>query len=103
MRLFEEITLLNYAGSLNLLYRYITQGRVEADRPAISPRRFTRHLLTAPGQVKDHQQEFVNTLTAACPEMTSLVGLVRCFAASPFSPQLPAFITSDCAPGCAFE
>ncbi|WP_245668018.1 ISL3 family transposase [Actinomadura macra] len=36
----------------NLLYRYITQGRVEADRPTVSPRRFIRDLLTAPDQLK---------------------------------------------------
>jgi esterase/lipase superfamily enzyme len=30
-----------YPGSMNLLYRYITQGRVEADRPHLSPKRGT--------------------------------------------------------------
>jgi hypothetical protein len=79
--LFKEIKQLGYTGSLNLLYRYITQGRVEADRPAISPRRLTRHLLTAPYQLKDHQRERLNALTATCPEMTALTGLVRSFAA----------------------
>jgi hypothetical protein len=32
-----DIRQLGYTGSQNLLYRYITQGRVESDRPAISP------------------------------------------------------------------
>lgn len=81
LRLFDEIKGLGYPGSLNLLYRYITQGRVEADRPAISPRRLTRHLLTAPDQLKDHQRQRLNALTAACPQMTALAGLVRSFAA----------------------
>ena len=36
MTLFHEIQALGYQGSLNLLYRYITQGRVEGDRPPIS-------------------------------------------------------------------
>lgn len=47
-KLFAEIKQLGYSGSLNLLYRYITQGRVESDRPAISPRRLARYLLTRP-------------------------------------------------------
>lgn len=80
-RLLEEIKALGYQGSLNLLYRYITQGRVEADRPAISPRRLTRYLLTDPDKLKDHQRETLDSLTSACPEMTALAGLVRCFAA----------------------
>ena len=57
---------------MNLLYRYITQGRVEADRPHLSPRRVTRLLLTRPGVLSDSQQELLGGLTAACPEMTSL-------------------------------
>lgn len=81
LRLYEEIKQLGYTGSLNLLYRYITQGRAEADRPSISPRRLTRHLLTAPDQLKPHQQEQLEALTAACPQMTTLAALVRSFAA----------------------
>jgi len=81
LRLFAEIKQLGYTGSLNLLYRYITQGRVEADRPAISPRRLTRHRLTAPEQLKDHQRERLDALTAACPQTSALAGLVRSFAA----------------------
>jgi hypothetical protein len=41
---------------MNLLYGYITQGRVEADRPHLSPRRVTRLLLpqqpARPGQLQ---------------------------------------------------
>jgi hypothetical protein len=48
-RLLAEIREQGYPGSMNLLYRYITQGRVEADRPHLSPRRVTRLLLTWPG------------------------------------------------------
>jgi len=40
-RLLCEIRELGYTGSMNLLYRYITQGRVEAGRPHLSPRRVT--------------------------------------------------------------
>ncbi|GAB2977401.1 ISL3 family transposase [Amycolatopsis acidiphila] len=79
--LFAEIKQLGYPGSLNLLYRYITQGRVESDRPAISPRRLARYLLTRPDRLKDHQRERLDAAVAACPEMTALAGLVGDFAA----------------------
>jgi len=80
-QLLAEIREQGYPGSMNLLYRYITQGRVEADRPHLSPRRVTRLLLTRPGALSDSQQALLGGLTAACPEMTSLAGLVRSFAA----------------------
>jgi transposase len=80
-RLLAEIRELGYTGSMNLLYRYITQGRVEADRPHLSPRRVARLLLTRPESLSDDQQALLGKLTAACPEMTSLAGLVRSFAA----------------------
>ncbi|WP_199729606.1 ISL3 family transposase [Micromonospora sp. M71_S20] len=80
-QLLAEIRELGYTGSLNLLYRYITQGRVEADRPALSPRRLTRYLLTAPDQLTEHQRTLVDALTGACPEMTALAGFIGSFAA----------------------
>jgi transposase len=81
--LFEEIRKLGYTGSFNLLYRYITQGRVEADHSSISPKRLTRQLLTHPDHLTDNQREVLNNLTAACPEMTALADLVHSFAALP--------------------
>ena len=80
-RLLAEIREMGYPGSMNLLYRYITQGRVEADRPHLSPRRVARMLLTRPEALSNTQQALLGKLTAACPEMTSLAGLVRDFAA----------------------
>ena len=80
-QLLAEIREQGYPGSMNLLYRYITQGRVEADRPHLSPRRVARMLLTRPDALSDNQQALLGKLTAACPEMTSLAGLVRDFAA----------------------
>jgi transposase len=80
-RLLAEIREQGYTGSMNLLYRYITQGRVEAGRPHLSPRRVTRLLLTRPDALSDAQQSLLSQLTGACPEMTSLAGLVRSFAA----------------------
>jgi transposase len=80
-QLLAEIRAMGYPGSMNLLYRYITQGRVEADRPHLSPRRVTRLLLTRPDALSDDQAELLGQLTAACPQMTSLASLVRSFAA----------------------
>jgi hypothetical protein len=81
LRLFREIKNLGCTGSPNLLHRYITQGRVEADRPALSPKRLARLLLTAPDQLKDHHRHLLDTLTATCAEMTAPAGLVCSFAA----------------------
>ena len=53
-----------YQGSSNLLVRYINQGRVEGDRPHLSPRRAARLLLTRPDRLTGGQQE---TLAAARP------------------------------------
>jgi hypothetical protein len=79
-RLFDEIRQLGYTGSFNLLYRYITQGRVEGDRPPVSARRLTRHLLTHPDHRRD-EREPLDRLATACPEMQSLARLVGSFAA----------------------
>jgi transposase len=80
-QLLREIRELGYPGSSNLLIRYITQGRVEADRPHLSPRRVARLLLTRPADLTGHQTVLLAALSAACPEMTALAGLVRTFAA----------------------
>ena len=80
-QLLAEIREQGYAGSMNLLYRYITQGRVEADRPHLSPKSVTRLLLTRPDALSDSQQTLLAGLTAACPEMTRLTALIGSFAA----------------------
>ena len=54
-QLLREIRELGYPGSSNLLVRYITQGRVEGDRPHLSPRRTTRLLLTRPADLTGSQ------------------------------------------------
>ena len=80
-QLLREIRELGYPGSSNLLVRYITQGRAEADRPHLSPRRAARLLLTRPASLTAGQREVLTSLAAACPEMTALASLVRSFAA----------------------
>lgn len=76
-----EIRELGYTGSSNLLVHYVTQGRVEADRPALSPLRLARYLLTRPDRLKDHQRERIEAARTACHEMTALADLIRHFAA----------------------
>jgi len=76
MTLFHEIKALGYQGSLNLLYRYITQGRVEGDRPPISPRRLSRLILTHPDRLTNKQRQLRDDLVASCPEMIDLGDLV---------------------------
>ncbi|MCO5995755.1 transposase [Actinoallomurus rhizosphaericola] len=56
------------------------QGRVEEDRPAISPRRLARLLLSRPDTPRPDQQELLAKTTSACPEMSRLAALVRGFA-----------------------
>ncbi len=80
LQLLHEITELGYTGSQNLLYRYITQGRVESDRPAISPKRLTRYLLTHPELLRENQRERIDAATGACAEMTGLAALISDFA-----------------------
>jgi transposase len=81
MTLFREIQAQGYSGSLNLLYRYITQGRVEGDRPYLSPRALARLILTRPDNLTSKQQQLRDDLVASCPQMIDLADLVTGFAA----------------------
>ncbi|MFE9009741.1 MULTISPECIES: ISL3 family transposase [Streptomyces] len=78
--LFEEIKALGFTGCLNLLHKYINQGRADADRSHISPRRLARMLLTRPDNLKTEQHGLLAKLTASCPEMTQLAAGIRDFA-----------------------
>lgn len=78
--LLAEIRTLGYNGSHNLLVRYLNQGRHLDDQPHLSPRRASRLLLTRPENLTEGQRERLESLTAACPEMTALAALVRSFA-----------------------
>lgn len=80
LHLFEEIKALGFTGCLNLLHKYINQGRADADRSHISPRRLARMLLTRPDNLKAEQHQLLAKLTAACPEMIQLAAVVRDFA-----------------------
>lgn len=80
LQLLREIRERGYTGSQNLLYRYITQGRVEDDRPGVSPCRLARLLLARPDNLKPDQHELLAKTTRACPQMSALAALVRAFA-----------------------
>src|SRR5579875_602486 len=79
-QLLREIRERGYQGSSNLLVRYINQGRLDGDRPHLSPRRATRLLLTRPDRLTGGRQETLARIEGACPEMTALATLVRDFA-----------------------
>jgi transposase len=78
--LLREIRERGYQGSSNLLVRYINQGRLDGDRPHLSPRRAARILLTRPGRLTGGQAETRARLESACPEMTALTALIGSFA-----------------------
>jgi transposase len=80
-QLLREIRERGYPGSSNLLVRYLNQGRADAERPHIAPRKATQILLTRPDNLTDGQRETAARLAAACPEMEALASLIRSFAA----------------------
>ncbi|MGH3272157.1 MAG: hypothetical protein ACRDN1_24290 [Trebonia sp.] len=80
-QLLREIRELGYPGSSNLLVRYINQGRADAGRPHIAPRKATQILLTRPGNLTAGQRETATRISSACPEMKALASLIGSFAA----------------------
>ena len=80
-QLLREIRELGYPGSSNLLVRYINQGRADAERPHIAPRKATQILLTRPDNLADGQRETAARISSACPEMKALATLIGSFAA----------------------
>lgn len=80
VHLFNEIKALGYEGCLNLLHKYINQGRADADRSHISPRRLARMLLSRPDTLTPQHRDLLARRTAACPEMTQLAAAVAGFA-----------------------
>lgn len=79
-QLLREIKELGYTGTSNLLHRYINQGRVEADRRPLSPRRMTALILTDPARLSDKQRNLLEELTGRCPQMRAPTGHTRDFA-----------------------
>lgn len=75
--LFEEIKALGFTGCLDLLHKYIDQGRADTDRSHISPRSLARMILTRPDNLKTGHHDLLARLTDACPEMTQLAFSIR--------------------------
>jgi hypothetical protein len=80
-QLLREIRERGYPGSSSLLVRYLNQGRADADRPRIAPRKATQILLTNPENLVGEQRETASRLSGACPEMKALSALIGKFAA----------------------
>jgi transposase len=80
-RILAEIREQGYTGSANLLVRYINQGRADPERIAPSPRRLVSWIMSKPTSLPDHTRRHLDDLIASCPEMTTLAGRVREFAA----------------------
>lgn len=68
-QLLREIRERGYPGSSNLLVRYINQGRADAERPHMAPRKAAQIMLTRPDNLTDAQRETAARLASACPEM----------------------------------
>ncbi|MGW6413368.1 ISL3 family transposase [Streptomyces vinaceus] len=79
--LLKEIRELGYAGSANLLIRYLNQGRAEGDRPVTTARHVGRLVLTHPENLRPKETTLLQKISASCPEMTALADLIRGFAA----------------------
>jgi transposase len=79
-QLLREIRELGYPGSSNLLVRYLNQGRADALRSHLSPRKAAQLLLSKPENLTDGQRETAGRLSSACPETTALTSLIRSFA-----------------------
>ncbi|GAA2274179.1 hypothetical protein GCM10010430_70180 [Kitasatospora cystarginea] len=112
IQLFREIKELGYTGSLNLLYRYITQRRAEGDKPVTTPQCFARLLLSHPENLRDKDTALLRELTEACPEITELTRLTGEFAqlltpveaTTPSSPTgSPRFEPPTCPPALLRE
>lgn len=71
---------MGYAGSANLLVRYLNQGRAEGDRPVTTPRHASRLLLTDAENLRPKETTLLEKIAATCPEMTARADLVRGFA-----------------------
>jgi transposase len=80
-QLLREIRGLGYPGSSNLLVRYLNQGRADAPRPHLSPRKAVQLLLSKPDNLNDSQRETAARLSSSCPEMKALASLTGSFAA----------------------
>lgn len=67
LQLLGEVRARGYTGSRKLLYRYVTQGRVEDSRPGPSPRKLARLPLASLDSLKPDQHGFLHKTTRRLP------------------------------------
>ncbi|WUJ22448.1 ISL3 family transposase [Micromonospora sp. NBC_00389] len=79
-RLLAEIRAQGYAGSANLLVRYLNQGRADAECAPPSPRRLVCWLMTKPENLAAHHHSHLQDLLGACPHLATLAQRVGEFA-----------------------
>ncbi|MET9029367.1 hypothetical protein ABZW96_27685 [Nocardia sp. NPDC004168] len=65
---------------LNLLYRYVNEGRLARDRVAVSGRTLTGWIMINPAELTETRRSHLRELVGASPEMTWLNDLVGEFA-----------------------
>jgi hypothetical protein len=80
-RLLVEIRGLGYAGSMNLLARYLNQGRHLDQHRHLSPRKASALLLSDPDHLHAPATSRRQEIAAACYEMSTLRELIGHFAA----------------------
>ncbi|MGC5399263.1 hypothetical protein ACPXCP_26435 [Streptomyces sp. DT20] len=72
---------MDYTGGTDLLVHPLNQGRAGGDGPVTTVRHAARPLLTDPDHPRPKEMALLEKITAACPELTALTGLMRGFAA----------------------
>jgi hypothetical protein len=80
-RLLTEIRTLGYTGSVNLLTRYLNQGRHLDEHRHLPARKAASLLLTDPARLDESATGRRQQITTACTDMTQLHELVGRFAA----------------------
>ncbi|WP_280464778.1 transposase [Nocardia brasiliensis] len=85
-QLFEEITARGYRGQQNFVRTYLRAFRATAHIPVPPPkppavRRVTAWFMTDPAHIDPDDQRRLDSILAASPELDSLAGHVRAFAA----------------------
>jgi transposase len=79
-RLLAEIRQQGYAGSANLLVRYINQGRLDLEQAPPAPRKVKSWIMTRPDDLPAAQNQQLSDIIGLCPELDQLTDLVRRFA-----------------------
>lgn len=80
LTLLAEIKAMGYQGGSTLLYRYLGQGRAEAEHPPPSPRRLAGWIATHPDQLGPVSALRLEHALKTCPELQAAAEQLRTFA-----------------------